>query len=538
MVRLAESKQITYPILHEPGKGIYNTLARALGLKHSDQARLITGGKAHWVDRPQERKIDLVCNGLNFENRSWLTQFTTMRETTREQLLSLCGKPHEIEKTGNRELWHYRFKSADGLYTGTATIRFGEEGKYDGYASSGQLIEPSSVTVEISKEFWRKHVEAVFGRESMPENRSDYHVEIMIGTGRGGGYIIGGGHPVTDIVPEKNYSREIPPGTYSVEVRLMNHNKTYTQMKDTEILEEIAVGKSESVGIYFGDSDQPEITRAAYAGGQVNYAAKARESLLKKPDYRKMFKDATAPQDMHDDPKFLPWQIHLREIAARYENRPLPQTMELIPKQTDENYKFTMLPKNLPGHDGYSAVAIVGDLKSQFRSHPLGPGAMRWPKATASIEMNHDFVYRDDTTQAERYAFILEQMGYELKKVTEERKVFIATYDGRELPDPEKVSAPNPAGWGAFTARTLIDTLTRVNDPDLQASGPVFIDQTGLPAQPAPGQDYKDTAITMEMPSFTTQSFETLRPWFKDTFGISFVEETRLMEILVVTKAE
>jgi len=536
--KFIKAKNITLPVLHEPGKGMYNSLARALSVKYAGEVWLVTAGEVYRVQDGFENIVDLACNGLNFENRNRLNRFITLSETTKDRMFELCGKPDETETVDGRELWTYRFSSADGLYTGSTTLRFNEEGKCSGHSYSGRLIEPSSVTIEISAAFWKQNIEAAFGAENMPESNSDHHIEIKIGTGKGGGYIIGGGHPRTDIVPEKKYSREIPPGTYSVNVLLMNHNHTYTQMKETEILPEFALGKRESVGIYFGDSDQPAITRAAYAAGKTDNAAKAKESLLKEPDYKKILEDAKAQQDIYDDPKYVPWQLHLKEIAARYDNRPLPETMELIPKQTGESYKFKMFPKNLPGHDGYSLVAIVGDLKSQFRSHPLGPGVMRWPEATASVEMNHDFVYRDDTTQAERYTFMLEQMGYELKKVTENRRVFVATYDGRELPDPDKVSAPKPGGWGWFTAGSLIDSLTRVNNPDMQAAGTVFIDRTGLPVKPASGQDHKDIAITTEWPDVTTQSFETLRPWFRDTFGITFAEETRPMEILVVTKAK
>ena len=531
------SKNITVPVLHEPGKGMYNSLARALGVKYSGDVWMITGSKAYRVQDGMEKMVDLVCNGLNFENKDRLHQFITMHETTRDRVLNLCGKADKTENVDGKELWYYQFTSADGLYTGSVTIRFNEEGKCSGHSYSGRLIEPSNVSIELSEAFWQSKVEAAFGPENMPEKNNDHHIEILIVKGsRGSGYLIGGGHPRTDIIPGQKFNREVPAGTYGIKILLINHNKTYRQIKERKVFEKIVVGKSESVDVYFGDSDQPEITRAAYTRGQIDNATKSREFLLKKPDFRKMLEDSEPQKDKYGDPKFLPWQMHLKEIAARYENRPLPETMELIPKRTNENYKFTMFPKNLPGHEGYSAVSIVGDLKSRFRSHPLGPGVMRWPDATSSVEMNHDFVYRDNATEAEKCAFILEQMGYELKKVTGERKVFVATYDGRELPAPEKVSAPNPAGWGWFTAGSLIDSLTRVHDPDLQAAGPVFIDQTGLPAQPAPGQERKYIAITMEMPSFTTQSFETLRPWFKDTFGISFVEETRPMEILVVTK--
>lgn len=188
------------------------------------------------------------------------------------------------------------------------------------------------------------------------------------------------------------------------------------QTESAELLNQIDVGKSESVSIYFGDADQPKISRAAYDRSIFDYAAKARVSMLKKPDYKKMYADGAGPQIDYDDPKYLPWQIHLREIASSYESRSLPEKMELIPKQTDESYRLKMFPKNLPGHEGYSAVSIEGDLKSQFISQPLGPGRMRWPENTVSVEMNHDLIYRDDTTQVERNTFLLEQMGYQLKK--------------------------------------------------------------------------------------------------------------------------
>jgi len=534
--KFIDSNNIAVPVLFESDKGMYNSLARALGVKHPGERWLITGGKTYRVQDGMEKMIDLICNGLTFENKNRLNQFITYHKTTKDRILTLCGEPDKIETIESRELWTYRFDtSADGLYTGSVTLRFNEEGKCTGYSSGGRLIEPSNLSIELSEAFWEENVEAVFGRENMPDSNSDYHIEIKIRNGNRG-YMIGGGHPRTDILPGKKFSREVPAGTYSIEVLLMNHSNTYTQMKETEIFEEITVGKRESVGIIFGESGPPEITRAAYSGGQIDTTTGGREFLLKKPDIKKMFEDATAQEDKYDDPKYLPWQMHLKEIAQRYENKPLPEKMELIPKETDENYKFIMFPKNLPGHEGYSATVVIGDLKSQFRSHPLGPGLMRWPDETPTVEMNHDFVYKDDISTKERYTFMLEQMGYEIEKVTQERQVFIATYDGRELPDPCDVSVPDPVGWGWFTAGTLIDTLTRVNNPDQKAAGPVFIDETNLPDRPGPGQSHKNIAIAMEMPNFKTQTFETLRPWFEETFGITFAEETRPMEILVIRK--
>ena len=300
------SQNITVPVLYEPGKGMYNSLARALGVKYAGETWLITGGRTYQIQDYMEKMIDLVCNGLNFENKNRLHQFITFQETTKDRILTLCGEPDKIETIDSRELWTYRFDtSADGLYTGSTTLRFNEEGKCSGYSSGGRLIEPSNISIELSEAFWKENVEAVFGRENMPGSNSDYHIEILIGKGNGGGYIIGGGHPRIEIIPGKKYDREVPAGTYSIQVRLMNHNNTYTRIKNTEILQEVDVGKSENVEIYFGDSGQPRITRAAYTRGQIDNTAKSRQFLLKKPDFKKMLEDSESQEDKNDDPKFL-----------------------------------------------------------------------------------------------------------------------------------------------------------------------------------------------------------------------------------------
>jgi len=58
------SKNITVPVLHEPGKGMYNSLARALGVKYAGETWLVTGGKAYQIHAGMDKMVDLVCNGL------------------------------------------------------------------------------------------------------------------------------------------------------------------------------------------------------------------------------------------------------------------------------------------------------------------------------------------------------------------------------------------------------------------------------------------------------------------------------------------
>jgi hypothetical protein len=199
-----------------------------------------------------------------------------------------------------------------------------------------------------------------------------------------------------------------------------------------------------------------------------------------------------------------------------------------------------IFPKDLPGHEGYEANAVEGYLKDHFRSHPLGPGLIRWPEDVSVMKMNHDLVYRDDISRREQYIFVLEQMGYTLEKKTEDRNVYIAKYDGRKLPDPDKVEAPDVlASGGWFPVKSILDSMTRGLDREITAAGPLFIDETGLPTEWNSPEGYKDNAISRELPRVESmEDFLKLRPWFKDTFGITFTKETRPIEILVVRKAD
>ena len=537
---LMESRGINFTVWHEPGKGFRNSLARAIGVKHGSEIWLIRRGKAIRIYRSSEKVIDLVCNGLKFENEVSLSRFIKMQENSREYLADLCGKAHKTEIVDGRELWYYMFTSADEAHKGTVTFRFNEEGKLSGRAWSSRLIEPSRVQITLSRELWDEKVVAGFGKENVPPENKDHHIEIYITRGKNkGGYIIGGGHPRTEIEPKIEYNREVKKGSYGISVRLMDHkDNSYSEIEQIELLEKFEVGKNENVVIHFDDTGEAEISKSEYIAPKMNNTERTRKAMLKKTDLRKMYEEARQNPDKYDDPKYIPWKMHLKEIAKRYEGRPLPEKMELFEKNTDEKYAFKMMPKNLPGHDGYSARAIEGDLKGKLIGHPLGPGLMRWPEDVASIEMNHDLVLKDDIPYKEQWEFVLKHMGYELETKKEDRKVIVAKYDGRELPDPDKVSVQNPIGAGYFTAEQTLNYMTRALDNEITARGPLFIDETNLPAKADTPQGYKEIAISMELPNVDSfEDFENLKPWFNDNFGITFEEETRPIEILVVKSA-
>ena len=536
-----EKRKIDYPVAFEAGKGFDNSLARAIGVKRGAELWLVHNGQAMrlYCDSYYQQYVDLLCRGMNAENYMAVSGIAKFTETTKSQMQDLCGQPHEKRTESDTELWLYKFITADKLSRMSVSIRFNSEDKYTGFASSGRLINPSRIALTISEKLWHEKVVAKIGKENMPDADSDSHIEIWIHRQEGGGApCFGGGSPRTEIVPEKAYSRELRPGTYRPEVVLIA-NKKYKRIQQIELPGEITIGDNESVSVRL-EPDGPVIERSEYRPEPAESQKDASDYLLKKPDYKQMLKDAYANKDTYDDPKYLPWQLHLKEVAKRYENRPLPETMELFEKGTDESYKLIMFPKNLPGHEGYSVKSIESDLKTGYGCQTLGAGLLRWPDDVPTVQMNHDLVYRDDVKAENHYPFLLDQMGYRLETQTVPRQVFVAHYDGRQLPDPESVSAPNPVGWGYTSLKGLLDMITIHLDgktSDRRGYGPLFIDETGLPSGTETLDEIKKNAITMEMPQARTlEDFESLRPWYKENFGITFTEETRPVEIYVVRK--
>ena len=105
-------------------------------------------------------------------------------------------------------------------------------------------------------------------------------------------YVIGGGHPPTDIAPDTAYERELAPGAYRVAIRLMDYSKNYKVTKAFDIFPEVTIGKNESVSLFFQDVSGPEITRSAYKVVERNLGAENRQRMLKKPDWKVRFKAA------------------------------------------------------------------------------------------------------------------------------------------------------------------------------------------------------------------------------------------------------
>jgi len=257
--------------------------------------------------------------------------------------------------------------------------------------------------------------------------------------------------------------------------------------------------------------------------------------------------------DWHIAPRFEKWHLHLRNIAAYYRQHPLPETMELLPRESDEK-----IDAYSPGrlHDITDTtrqwvLPIQSSLGDFLRTRIKPSGSLRVPKDLRQIKLNNDLITSNKFTQRQRVDFVLDALGLEIIEITEHRKVWVAHYGGRPLKPWREVKAPvargsaralgpgMASGWGAYSMKQLFDHFAYWQDDDLSAKKIIIVDETGVPSEPAEGQSIKSVAVSSETPYLGGhESIEIAKRWFKEQFGVAFTEETRPMTVYVVRRRQ
>jgi len=257
--------------------------------------------------------------------------------------------------------------------------------------------------------------------------------------------------------------------------------------------------------------------------------------------------------DSSIDPEFERYNLHLRRLAARYHEAPLPDRMELAPREVEEKME-SYYPGRLPDIKTHWVRPIHSSLGSYLRTGKWAPhGTLRMPPDLQNIKLNHDLIVKYGVSTRERNEFVLNSLGLEVVEVTEDRKVWVAHYDGRPLKPWEQVKAPVPredprapigpgmaSVFGPFSMVELFEGFAYGQDYDLTATGLVIVDETGLATVRAEGDSKKSreaAAVSNESPRWKgDESVEIARRWFAEQFGVTFTEDTRPMTVYVVRK--
>jgi hypothetical protein len=254
------------------------------------------------------------------------------------------------------------------------------------------------------------------------------------------------------------------------------------------------------------------------------------------------------------DPKFEQYHNRLREIGAYYKDHPLPETMELLPRDNGETLDTWYSPGRLSGitdTTGYWVLPVQSSLTDFLRSKIRPYGSLRVPEDLRDIQLNYDLITKNAHTSRERADFVLGALGLEIGEVVEPHKVWIARYDGRPLRPWREVKAPVARGnarhtepgmdWSSnpHSMQHLLESLAYYQNYDLGADRMIIVDETGLPSEPAEGQSRESVAVSSASPYWRgDEIIETARQWFEGQFGITFTEEIRPTTVYVVRQRE
>ena len=141
----------------------------------------------------------------------------------------------------------------------------------------------------------------------------------------------------------------------------------------------------------------------------------------------------------------------------------------------------------------------------------------------------------------QRIEFVLAEIGLDIIESKEERVVLVAQYDGRRLKPWREIQAPvhgrkvqagimNGSSSTGCSARDHIRYFNLQHDYRLTAKRPVLINETGLPDETPLSE------ITVSWHG--REALKIAQRWFEEEFGITFVEERRVMPVFTVKRRE
>jgi hypothetical protein len=257
--KICKDQRIPWLQLHEPGKRLKNSLARAFGIDST-----YGGGWLVWKDGTIDRlhtpgehdtaKVEGALFGLTYNSHIWIRKIlyerAERRPLTFQDFEELCGSSYTVDQTpfgGKRR--SYRRYNKDKTHVRTIYVDLKKDGTMGGFGSGSSLVDPATVTVSFSSEFLKDRIESQVESEIYEKMYKDYQVVFSAKTGVRG-------FPFTrkSVKPGETYSRQLLPGTYDFVINIgpANDFGAITKIiKRITLLKEIRLNKNESKTIRF-----------------------------------------------------------------------------------------------------------------------------------------------------------------------------------------------------------------------------------------------------------------------------------------------
>ena len=254
--KIIKDEKIPWLQLHEPGKRLKNSLARAFGIDST-----YGGGWLVWKDGTIDRlhtpgehdtaKVEGALLGLTYSSEIWIKQILfkgkAVDTLTVEKVAQICGKPHSVNKTDNGERWGYTLFNNDKTAVRKFHIDFDMDGNCLGWSSGHQMLNPAVVTVSFSSQYLKKHIED----QVEPEIRAKLFKEHLVTVSAASG---NKGYPLcwkTSIKAEESYTRQLYPGIYDFVVRISASPENKKWIKTITLLKDVKLSKDEKKTIRF-----------------------------------------------------------------------------------------------------------------------------------------------------------------------------------------------------------------------------------------------------------------------------------------------
>ncbi|MBN2307476.1 MAG: hypothetical protein JXR94_00810, partial [Candidatus Hydrogenedentes bacterium] len=254
--------------------------------------------------------------------------------------------------------------------------------------------------------------------------------------------------------------------------------------------------------------------------------------------------------NVEEDERFEPWREYVRGLAEHYNTAPLPEAVAFAGDVLDAALPGYTTP--LPGHAGYRAMRFTGMWDTHVRAvagaRGRNPELVRVAAELAGKAYNEVAVYRTTLEPGRAHAAFLEHMGVELAEEPARRTVWVARYDGRELPNWRTVRPLDHEPFGeALVCRrggrqtTVRDVLAGFQEAINADNGPTagdrvaIVDETGLPTQPGDNETWGSICLCYSYAfGKGAEAIDLARDWFEENFGITFSEEERKVEVLAI----
>ena len=283
----------------------------------------------------------------------------------------------------------------------------------------------------------------------------------------------------------------------------------------------------------------------AFLDMQVEQNAKVAQRIREMPGF--------FPADILQSKALKPWRDYIEKIAPQIPNEAFQKPV-FFPqglKPFSEHERIAEF--SLPGRDGWMISMVKGDWESILRNQAYrqgwDPARIRVDSSLQKEPFNQVAIYREGE---DYYRAFVAWKGLEIVEEPVQHKVWAARYDGRSLPyfrdvlplseDTLGDSLVMRGGGLQTTAKRLLwhfQDAVNSADKDLSLTNDkVFIiDETGLPDKPGENQTWGTICLSYNYAfGKGERATELAKEWFEKNFGITFHEETRMVEVLRLKK--